>query len=219
MDQFHLEAKSLVPVLPLDRHHVGPVGQSAVILGEKGKDESHHLSINERSDQYAPIFLRRRQGLTGNPRRAPSVCLDALALTVLVDIFQQPDLNSRHVYSMPHIPRWAAPQDPQGPGSNGAEECDDAPTANTDKSFSTWGLAHFLQATSVDDEGTIFSKVVPQSRHLNSKSGIRSSWCEYSQTLAGLQSPTREFGWSTAWGGRRRCIFCGFFGNAPVKIS
>jgi len=69
---------------------------------------------------------------------------------------------------MPHIPRWAAPHDPQGPGSNGAEECDDGPTANTDKSFSTWGLAHFLQATSVDDEGTIFSKVVPQSRHLNS---------------------------------------------------
>jgi hypothetical protein len=45
-----------------------------------------------------------------------------------------------------------------------------------------------LQATCVVEEGTIFSKVVPQSRHLNSNSGIASSPCEYSQSPAGLQS-------------------------------
>jgi hypothetical protein len=54
------------------------------------------------------------------------------------------------------------------------------------------GLAHFLQATLVVEEGTIFSKVVPQSRHLNSKSGIQSSCWEYSQTPAGLQSPPAD---------------------------
>ncbi len=73
---------------------------------------------------------------------------------------------------MPHIPRCAAPQEPQGPGSDEAEDRDDGPTANTDNSFSTLGLSHFLHATLVVEVGTILSKVVPHSRHLNSKSGI-----------------------------------------------
>jgi len=76
---------------------------------------------------------------------------------------------------MPHIPRWAAPQEPQGPDSIADVERDDPPTANTDNNFSTLGLSHFLQATLVVEEGTIFSKVAPHSWHLYSKSGIRSS--------------------------------------------
>jgi hypothetical protein len=76
---------------------------------------------------------------------------------------------------MPHIPRWAAPQAPQGPGSKEAAEGDDARTANTDSNFSTLGLSHFLHATAVVEEGTIFSKVVPHSRHLNSNSGMAAS--------------------------------------------
>jgi hypothetical protein len=123
------------------------------------------------------------------------------------------------IYSMPHIPRCAAPQEPQGPDSIEGAECDDPPTANTDNSFSTLGLSHFLQATLVDDEGTIFSKVVPQSRHLNSKSGMGASCWEYSQSPAGLQSATREFSRSHVWGGHHRCIFCGFSGCVGVKNS
>jgi hypothetical protein len=76
-----------------------------------------------------------------------------------------------------------------------------------------------LQATLVVEEGTIFSKVVPQSWHLNSKSGIRSSYWEYSQTPAALQSPASEFGRPSPWGLHRRCIFCGFFGYHSAKIS
>jgi len=75
---------------------------------------------------------------------------------------------------MLHMPRWAAPQEPQGPGSNELEEAlrGEPPTANTDNSFSTLGLEHFRHTTSVEDVGTIFSNVVPQSSHLYSNSGI-----------------------------------------------
>jgi hypothetical protein len=52
---------------------------------------------------------------------------------------------------------------------------DDPPTANTDNNFSTLALSHFLQATTVVEEETILSKIVPQSRHLYSNSGIPSS--------------------------------------------
>jgi hypothetical protein len=99
-------------------------------------------------------------------------------MEVTVFAFENPKSkiqNPKSTYPMPHMPRSAAPQEPQGPDSTEAAECDDPPTANTDKSFSTLGLEHFLQATFVVDEGTIFSNIVPHSRHLNSKSGIRSS--------------------------------------------
>jgi hypothetical protein len=79
---------------------------------------------------------------------------------------------------MPHMPRCAAPQAPKGPGSNEAAGREDLPTANTDSIFSTLGLSHFVQATAVVEEGTIFSKVVPQSRHLYSNSGIPAS-CDF----------------------------------------
>jgi hypothetical protein len=95
-----------------------------------------------------------------------------------------------------HIPRSGAPQAPQGPGSSDAAEFDAPPTANTESSFSTLELSHFLHATRVVDEGTIFSKTVPHSLHLNSKSGIRPSCWEYSQTALGLQlgsEPIRGF--------------------------
>ena len=85
--------------------------------------------------------------------------------------------------------------------------------------FPLWGFRTSCKPPCVVEEGTIFSKVVPQSRHLNSKSGIRTSCWEYSQTSAGLQSPTREFGWSSAGGLHRRCIFCGFFGCISAKMS
>jgi hypothetical protein len=82
--------------------------------------------------------------------------------------------NPKSAYSIPHDPRWAAPQAPHGPGSNEAEAAlrGDPPTANTDNSFSTRGLEHCLQTTSVEDVGTIFSNVVPQWSHLYSNSGM-----------------------------------------------
>jgi hypothetical protein len=138
-------------------------------------------------------------------------------LRVSIFEFRVPSFSGR--YSIPHIPRCAAPQAPQGPGSKEVEERDDAPTANTDNSFSTLGLSHFLQATGVLEDGTIFSKVVPQSRHLNSKSGIPTSCGEYSQTPGALQLPPREFGGPPQGGRQRRCIFCGFFGGATIKIA
>jgi hypothetical protein len=69
--------------------------------------------------------------------------------------------------------------------------------------------------TSVVEEGTIFSKVVPQSRHLNSKSGIRSSCSNYSQTLPGLQLLETGFRGVKDEGLDGRCIFQGF----SVKLS
>jgi hypothetical protein len=93
-------------------------------------------------------------------------------------------------FHSPHIPRRAASQELHGLDSKGAVERDDPATAKTDSNFFTRGLSHCLQTTSVDEEATILSKVVPQSRHLYSKSGIRTSVWEYSQSTAALQSPT-----------------------------
>jgi hypothetical protein len=91
-------------------------------------------------------------------------------------------------------------------------ERDEAPTAKTDNSFSILGLAHFLQATSVVEEGTIFSKVVPHSRHLNSKSGIRTSCVDYSQTPARLQSLGRELGGGFYAGATAGAFYLAFSG-------
>jgi hypothetical protein len=81
---------------------------------------------------------------------------------------------------MPHEPRSAAPQAPQGPDSIAAAEAPRGapPTAKTDSSFSTFGLAQLLQTTAVEDVGTIFSNAVPQASHLNSKSGMEVSLVE-----------------------------------------
>ena len=51
-----------------------------MVLGKEGVDEPHHLAVDKGSDQRATVFLRRGQDLAGDPRRAPNVCLDALAL-------------------------------------------------------------------------------------------------------------------------------------------
>jgi hypothetical protein len=97
-------------------------------------------------------------------------------------------------------------------------ERDDAPTANTDNSFSTLELSHFLQATLVVEEGTIFSKVVPHSRHLNSKSGI-------DPPDGNIAKPAMVCNRTAAdWEGicsetHRRCIFLGFFGCSHAKMS
>jgi hypothetical protein len=88
---------------------------------------------------------------------------------------------------MLHIPRCGEPHG-QGPGSIEARDPAVPPTANAESSFSTSELSHFLQATWVADEGTIFSNVAPQSLHLNSNSGIGASCRKYSQTAASLQS-------------------------------
>jgi hypothetical protein len=123
-----------------------------------------------------------------------------------------PDSRSP-AHSTPHMPRCAALHEEQEPGSDDAGDADDARTAKTDNSFSTCGLAHCLQTTSVEDEGTIFSNLAPQARHLYSKSGIRTSCKEYSQSPASLQLlPLQglEFGGVAACGHDGRCIFCGF---------
>ena len=67
-----------------------------MVLGEERENKTHHLAIDEGSNQRATVFLRRRQDLAGGARRAPNVRLDRLALAVLLDILQQPDLDSRH---------------------------------------------------------------------------------------------------------------------------
>jgi hypothetical protein len=70
------------------------------------------------------------------------------------------------------MPRSRAPQVRQGPSSKEAEECEPLATANTESSFSTFGLSHFPQSTLAEVELTIFSKRVPQSWHLYSKIGM-----------------------------------------------
>ena len=77
------------------------------------------------------------------------------------------DFLSRYSW---HMPRRGAPQ-AHGPGS---VECvgDGLDTANTDSSFDTRVLEHFLQVAELEEEATIFSNFVPHSRHSNSKIGI-----------------------------------------------
>src|ERR1017187_5575814 len=70
--------------------------QVSVVLSEKGEDESHHLAVNQRADQHATIFRRRRHGLTGYARRTPSKRLNAFALAALLKILQFPDFDARH---------------------------------------------------------------------------------------------------------------------------
>jgi hypothetical protein len=77
----------------------------------------------------------------------------------------------------PHIPRWGAPQLPQGPVSCTAVAAEPPDTAKIESSFSTSGLSQLLQTTSVALELTIFSNLVPHSRHLYSKIGIDSPPC------------------------------------------
>jgi hypothetical protein len=91
------------------------------------------------------------------------------------------------------------------------------PTANTDNSFSTLGLSHALHDTSVVEEETIFSKVVPQSRHLNSKSGIGFSSWEYSQPPPALQSPLRKSGWRHAGDFTVGAFYVAFSAAPPLK--
>jgi hypothetical protein len=70
------------------------------------------------------------------------------------------------------MPRRGAPQ-PHGPGSDEAYFADDPETAKMESIFSTFPLSHFLQVTWLVAELTIFSNLVPQSRHWYSKIGIR----------------------------------------------
>src|SRR5664279_3058517 len=70
--------------------------QVSVVLRKKGEDEPHYLGVNQRSDQHATVFRRRRHGLTRYARRSPSKRRNAFTLTALLKILQQPDLNARH---------------------------------------------------------------------------------------------------------------------------
>ena len=114
------------------------------------------------------------------------------------------------------MPRWAAPQAPHGPGSKAAADRDDDPTAKTDKSFSTFELSHFLQATLDLEEGTIFSKVVPQSRHLYSNSGMGISCWQYklSHGWFAIGATGRMSVQNGCTGG---AFFLAFFGESPLK--
>jgi hypothetical protein len=72
----------------------------------------------------------------------------------------------------PHIPRRGAPQ-AQGPDSD-AKALEEAPdTAKTESCLSTRSLSQLLHAMRLEEESTISSKVVPQSRHLYSNIGIQ----------------------------------------------
>jgi len=85
------------------------------------------------------------------------------------------------------MPRWGAPQAPQGPDPRPDSGREDPPTAKTESNFSTCRLAQRLHTTEVVDEATIFSKVSPQSRHLYSKRGILDSSWQYNQPPGSLQ--------------------------------
>jgi len=79
----------------------------------------------------------------------------------------------RHVtlaYS-PHIPRRGAPQ-AQGPGSEAMALGEAPDTAKTESCLSTRSLSQLLQVMRLEEERTILSNVVPQSRHLYSNIGI-----------------------------------------------
>jgi hypothetical protein len=76
------------------------------------------------------------------------------------------------------MPRRGAPQ-PHGPGSAAANLADEPETAKTESIFFTLPLSHFLQVTRLDEEATIFSNLVPQSLHWNSKMGMGDLACRF----------------------------------------
>jgi hypothetical protein len=73
-----------------------------------------------------------------------------------------------------HIPRWEAPQVVQGPGSSAEDSVREPPaTANTEISFSTRALWHFLQVIGRRRSKTTVSNCSPQSWQRYSKSGMK----------------------------------------------
>jgi hypothetical protein len=96
------------------------------------------------------------------------------------------------------MPRRGAPQ-PQGPGSGEACFADDPDTAKTESSRATLWLSQFLQVTWLESKLVIFSNLLPQSRHSNSKMGIAhlALWplrrFQYSEVRDGYQAFQPEY--------------------------